>query len=263
MYTKSCTEKAVILSISPMVSAWLIVIDNRVDRSGCPGIETRLPLLFNYGLSEGRITPERFVDLVSAAPAKLVIFAPRHFLNVRTDALMLVVWIISSKRCPLAWPFWRWSCHLVSACFFRLSFLQFLIINFRRHIAGILKIKWYLSASPMIIYTMVLIVGQYGSFKQMLTKGQTLRMRAWCSTTGPVTLSFEAKLSGLKESFAARRKMESTWNDRRVSLPCRLLNPSRMINEESLLGCMTTMGSKEYKYLYYWIMHQAVGAPPT
>ncbi|EAL20006.1 hypothetical protein CNBF3330 [Cryptococcus deneoformans B-3501A] len=73
--------------------------------NGCPGIETRLPLLFNYGLSEGRITPERFVDLVSAAPAKLVIFAPRHFLNVRTDALMLVVWIISSKRCPLAWPF--------------------------------------------------------------------------------------------------------------------------------------------------------------
>lgn len=64
-------------------------------------------------------------------------------------------------------------------CFFcRLSFIQFLIINFRRHIAGILKIKWYLSASPMIIYTMVLIVGQYGSFKQMLTKGQTLRMRA-------------------------------------------------------------------------------------
>jgi len=39
---------------------------------GCPGIETRLPLLFNYGVMEDRITPERFVELTATAPAKLV-----------------------------------------------------------------------------------------------------------------------------------------------------------------------------------------------
>ncbi|KIR52635.1 hypothetical protein I315_04879 [Cryptococcus gattii Ru294] len=75
--------------------------------NGCPGIETRLPLLFNYGLLEGRITPERFVELTSTAPAKLVIFDPLQFLNSRTDALMLIVWIISPKRCTLAWPLRR------------------------------------------------------------------------------------------------------------------------------------------------------------
>jgi dihydropyrimidinase len=31
-----------------------------------------LPLLFNYGVMEGRITPERYVELTSTAPAKLV-----------------------------------------------------------------------------------------------------------------------------------------------------------------------------------------------
>jgi hypothetical protein len=31
-----------------------------------------MPLLFNYGVMEGRITPERYVELTSTAPAKLV-----------------------------------------------------------------------------------------------------------------------------------------------------------------------------------------------
>lgn len=108
---KLCTVRAVISNISPTVSAslvvMLVVIDGNVDCSGCPGIETRLPLLFNYGLLEGRITPERFVELTSTAPAKLVIFDPLQFLNSRTDALMLIVWIISPKRCTLAWPLRR------------------------------------------------------------------------------------------------------------------------------------------------------------
>lgn len=39
---------------------------------GCPGVETRLPLLFNYGVETGRITAERFVELTSTAPAKMV-----------------------------------------------------------------------------------------------------------------------------------------------------------------------------------------------
>lgn len=40
--------------------------------NGCPGIETRMPLLFDYGVLEERITPERYVGLTSTAPAKMV-----------------------------------------------------------------------------------------------------------------------------------------------------------------------------------------------
>jgi dihydropyrimidinase len=39
--------------------------------NGLPGIETRLPLLFCYGVETGRITPQRFVELCSTNPAKL------------------------------------------------------------------------------------------------------------------------------------------------------------------------------------------------
>lgn len=45
--------------------------------NGCPGIETRLPLLFNYGLLTGRITPEKFVDLTSTGAAKLYGLYPK------------------------------------------------------------------------------------------------------------------------------------------------------------------------------------------
>lgn len=170
---KLCTVRAVISNISPMVGASLVVIlvviDGNVNCSGCPGIETRLPLLFNYGLLKGRITPERFVELTSTAPAKLVNFDPLQFLNSRTDALMFIVWIISSKRCTLAWSFRRRPCHLVIV-FFSFTFIQFLITDFGWRTTGILKIKWHLSASPMIIYTMVLTVSQSGSSKRILTK---------------------------------------------------------------------------------------------
>lgn len=39
--------------------------------NGLPGVETRLPLLFCYGVEKGRITPQRFVELTSTNPAKL------------------------------------------------------------------------------------------------------------------------------------------------------------------------------------------------
>jgi dihydropyrimidinase len=39
--------------------------------NGLPGIETRLPLLFCYGVETGRITPQKFVELTSTNPAKL------------------------------------------------------------------------------------------------------------------------------------------------------------------------------------------------
>ena len=39
--------------------------------NGLPGVENRLLLLFSYGVMTGRISPERFVALTSANPAKL------------------------------------------------------------------------------------------------------------------------------------------------------------------------------------------------
>jgi dihydropyrimidinase len=39
--------------------------------NGVGGVETRLPLLYHYGVNAGRITPNRLVDVVSTGPAKL------------------------------------------------------------------------------------------------------------------------------------------------------------------------------------------------
>lgn len=40
--------------------------------NGIPGVETRLPLLYTNGLVTGRITPQKFVEVTSTNPAKLV-----------------------------------------------------------------------------------------------------------------------------------------------------------------------------------------------
>lgn len=45
--------------------------------NGLPGLETRLPLLFNAMVSEGRSSLEKFVDLTATAPAKLYGLHPR------------------------------------------------------------------------------------------------------------------------------------------------------------------------------------------
>ncbi|QFU22687.1 dihydropyrimidinase [Shewanella eurypsychrophilus] len=39
--------------------------------NGMPGVETRMPLMFSEGVSKGRISPEKFVELTSFKPAKL------------------------------------------------------------------------------------------------------------------------------------------------------------------------------------------------
>ena len=39
--------------------------------NGIPGVETRLPILFSEGVSKGRITPQRFVELSSTNHAKM------------------------------------------------------------------------------------------------------------------------------------------------------------------------------------------------
>jgi dihydropyrimidinase len=45
--------------------------------NGAPGIETRLPLVFDGGVRSGRISLNRFVELVSTAPAKLFGIYPK------------------------------------------------------------------------------------------------------------------------------------------------------------------------------------------
>jgi dihydropyrimidinase len=45
--------------------------------NGAPGIETRLPLVWDAGVRGGWLTPSRFVDLVASAPARLFGLYPR------------------------------------------------------------------------------------------------------------------------------------------------------------------------------------------
>jgi dihydropyrimidinase len=60
--------------------------------NGAPGIETRLPLLWSEGVGKGRLTPERFVAVTAAEPARLYGLYPRKgTLSPGADA-DLVVW---------------------------------------------------------------------------------------------------------------------------------------------------------------------------
>jgi dihydropyrimidinase len=60
--------------------------------NGIPGLETRLPLLFSAGVMDGRITPQRFVELTSTAPARAYGLYPRKgTIAIGADA-DLVIW---------------------------------------------------------------------------------------------------------------------------------------------------------------------------
>jgi dihydropyrimidinase len=72
---------------------------------GAPGIETRVPLLYHYGVNQGRLSLEQFVNLTSTAAARryglyprkgaiapgsdadLVLFDPRHAVTISADSL--------------------------------------------------------------------------------------------------------------------------------------------------------------------------------
>jgi dihydropyrimidinase len=55
--------------------------------NGCPGVEDRLKLIYTYGVLEGNLSINRFVDLVSTAPAKLFgIFPQKGTICVGSDA---------------------------------------------------------------------------------------------------------------------------------------------------------------------------------
>jgi len=60
--------------------------------NGLPGIETRLPILFTEGVSKGRISPERFVELTSTGPARIFGMHPRKgTVELGADADLIVV----------------------------------------------------------------------------------------------------------------------------------------------------------------------------
>jgi len=60
--------------------------------NGIPGLETRLPLLMSAGVLEGRITPQRFVELTATAPARAYGLFPRKgTIAIGADA-DLVIW---------------------------------------------------------------------------------------------------------------------------------------------------------------------------
>jgi len=51
--------------------------DVRIMPNGLPGVETRLPIIWDAFVTSGRISPERFVALMSANPARLNGIFPR------------------------------------------------------------------------------------------------------------------------------------------------------------------------------------------
>ena len=60
--------------------------------NGLPGVETRLPLLFTEGVAKGRISAERFVDLVATGPARIFGMYPRKgSIEPGADADLIVV----------------------------------------------------------------------------------------------------------------------------------------------------------------------------
>jgi dihydropyrimidinase len=60
--------------------------------NGLPGIELRLPLLFDAMVSRGRLGPERFVELTATAPARIYDLAPKKGTIAPGSDADLVVW---------------------------------------------------------------------------------------------------------------------------------------------------------------------------
>ena len=60
--------------------------------NGLPGIETRLPLVFTGGVTAGRLSPQRFVEITATNPARIFGMYPRKgTLEVGADADLIVV----------------------------------------------------------------------------------------------------------------------------------------------------------------------------
>ncbi len=70
--------------------------------NGAPGVETRVPLIFTYGVKEGKISLNRFVDLCSTTPAKLFGLYPRKG-TIAPGADADVVIFDPEKEVVLSW----------------------------------------------------------------------------------------------------------------------------------------------------------------
>ena len=64
----------------------------QVVPNGGPGIENRLHMLWNFGVREGRISPNRFVELTSTNVAKLFGLYPRKGTIAPGSDADIVVW---------------------------------------------------------------------------------------------------------------------------------------------------------------------------
>ena len=59
---------------------------------GLPGVETLFPLIYTYGVREGRISMERFVELISTNPAKVMgLWPQKGTLAPGSDADIVVI----------------------------------------------------------------------------------------------------------------------------------------------------------------------------
>jgi dihydropyrimidinase len=59
--------------------------------NGMPGVETRVPLMYHFGVNEGRFSINRFVELVSTNPARLFGLSPQKgTISIGADADLVV-----------------------------------------------------------------------------------------------------------------------------------------------------------------------------
>ena len=65
--------------------------DFSIIPNGMPGVETRVPLMYHFGVNEGRFSVNRFVELVSTNPARLFGLAPQKgTISIGADADLVV-----------------------------------------------------------------------------------------------------------------------------------------------------------------------------
>jgi len=59
--------------------------------NGMPGVETRVPLMYHFGVNEGRFSVNKFVELVSTNPARLFGLAPQKgTISIGADADLVI-----------------------------------------------------------------------------------------------------------------------------------------------------------------------------
>ena len=60
--------------------------------NGGPGVENRMQLLFHHGVNAGKITLERFVEITSAAPARIFGMYPKKGIIAAEADADIVLW---------------------------------------------------------------------------------------------------------------------------------------------------------------------------